>query len=76
LARIVSETRKRWGNCRKSGTAVGMVFVHKSKGVIRLHAVGEIGIAAGDENKVAPESTFLVDGSAAIDFGVEAIVFA
>ena len=51
----------------QSGTAVGVIFVHESEGVVRLNAIGKIGIAAGDEDEVALESTFFVDGAGAID---------
>ena len=45
----------------KSGTRVGVIFIDEGEGTVGLDAIGEIGIAAGDEDEMTLERAVLVD---------------
>jgi len=51
-----------------------VIFIDKGKSAVELNAIGKIGITAGDQDEIALESAFLIDGASAIDDGVEAVV--
>src|SRR5262249_12593573 len=59
---------------RKSGAAVGMVFVDEGEGAVGLDAIRKVGIAASDENQIALEGAMLVDRAGVVDTRVEAII--
>ena len=56
------------------GTAVRVIFIDEGESAVGLDAIGKIGVAAGDEDEIALQSSFFVDGASAINDGVEAVV--
>jgi len=64
------------GIARKRRTVIRVVVVDKSESAVGLDAIGKIGIAAGDEDDVALECAVLVDGSGAVDAGMETVISA
>jgi len=49
------------GSPGRAGTLVGVILIDEGEGAVGLDAIGEIGIAAGDEDEVALECAVLVD---------------
>jgi len=45
------------------GAVVCVVFVDKRESAVGLNAIGEVGVAAGDQDQVALELAFGIDGA-------------
>jgi len=51
-----------------------VILIDEGEGAVGLDAIGEIGIAAGDQDEVALECAVFVDLTRAVDAGVKAVI--
>src|SRR6202022_1563418 len=56
------------------GAVVRVIFVDEGQGSVGANAIGEIGVATGNQNEIALELAILVDGSRAINARMKTVV--
>ena len=58
----------------QSCASVRVIFIHEGERTVWLNAIGEVGIAARNQNQVALERTVLVDGANVVNGRMKAVI--
>ena len=54
--------------------SVRVIFIHEGERTVWLNAIGEVGIAARNQNQVALECAVLVDGACVVNASMKAVI--